>query len=181
MKKVFILLIFSFLTCFVTFAQNSNDGTVTLTVEQYNALPTNVKKSIEKENTYRTIGKWAGLGKEIGEGVNSALMAIEGSATRISETTLGKTAMYVVVWKFVGKDIIRITIGILVLAIGVPIMINLINSYKPHKTLIKKHFIKEKMQFEKEYRYESGNGDCVTFCYGGLLIIIAVACLIMFV
>lgn len=179
MKKVLILLIFSFLTCFVTFAQNSS--TVTLTAEQYNSLPSNVKERIEKENTYKTIGKWAGLGKEIGEGVNSALMAIEGSATRISETTLGKTAMYVVVWKFVGKDIIRITIGILVLVIGVPIMINLINSYKPHKTLIKKHFIKEKMQFEKEYRYESGDGECVTFCYGGLLIIIAVACLIMFV
>lgn len=181
MKKVLILLIFSFLTCFVTFAQNSSDGTVIITAEQYNALPINVKESIEKENTYKTIGKWAGLGKEIGEGVNGALMAIEGSATRISETTLGKTAMNVVVWKFVGKDIIRIIIGILVLTIGVPIMINLINSYKPHKTLIKKHFIKEKMQFEKEYRYDSGDGDSVAFCYGGLLVIIAVACLIMFV
>lgn len=114
MKKVLILLIFSFLTCFVTFAQNSSNSTVILTAEQYNALPINVKESIEKENTYKTIGKWAGLGKEIGEGVNSALMAIEGSATRISETTLGKTAMNVVVWKFVGKDIIRIIIGILV-------------------------------------------------------------------
>ena len=75
MKKVLILLIFSFLTCFVTFAQNSS--TVTLTAEQYNSLPSNVKERIEKENTYKTIGKWAGLGKEIGEGVNSALMAIE--------------------------------------------------------------------------------------------------------
>lgn len=100
MKKVLILLIFSFLTCFVTFAQNSSNSTVTLTAEQYNALP---------------------------------------------------------------------------------IMINLINSYKPHKTLIKKHFIKEKMQFEKEYRYDSGDGDSVAFCYGGLLVIITVACLIMFV
>lgn len=90
MKKVLILLIFSFLTCFVTFAQNSS--TVTLTAEQYNSLPSNVKERIEKENTYKTIGKWAGLGKEIGEGVNSALMAIEGSATRISETTLGKNS-----------------------------------------------------------------------------------------
>lgn len=113
--------------------------------------------------------------------VNSALMAIEGSATRISETTLGKTAMNVVVWKFVGKDIIRIIIGILVLVIGVPIMINLINSYKPHKVLINKRFIKEKMQFEKEYEYISGDGESVASCYGGLLVIIAIACLIMFV
>lgn len=121
------------------------------------------------------------MGKEIGEGVNSALMAIEGSATRISETTLGKTAMNVVVWKFVGKDIIRIIIGILVLVIGVPIMINLINSYKPHKVLINKRFIKEKMQFEKEYEYINGDGESVASCYGGLLVIIAIACLIMFV
>lgn len=91
-----ILTIFIFTTCFVALAQNDN-STVTLTAEQYNALPNNVKESIEKENTYKTLGKWAGLGKEIGEGVNSALMAIEGSATRISETTLGKTAMNVVV------------------------------------------------------------------------------------
>lgn len=138
MKKVLILLIFSFLTCFVTFAQNSS--TVTLTAEQYNSLPSNVKERIEKENTYKTIGKWAGLGKEIGEGVNSALMAIEGSATRISETTLGKTAINVVVWKFVGKDIIRIIIGILVLAIGVPIMVKLINV-----SLKKKCSLKENM------------------------------------
>ena len=40
---------------------------------------------------------------------------------------------------------------------------------------------KDKMQFEKEYRYDSGDGDSVAFCYGGLLVIIAVACLIMFV
>lgn len=179
MKKVLILLIFSFLTCFVSFAQNSS--TVTLTAEQYNSLPSNVKERIEKENTYKTIGKWAGLGKEIGEGVNSALMAIEGSATRISETTLGKTAINVVVWKFVGKDIIRIIIGILVLAIGVPIMVKLINSYKPHKVLINKRFIKEKMQFEREYEYISGDGESVASCYGGLLVIIAIACLIMFV
>lgn len=46
MKKVLILLIFSFLTCFVTFAQNSS--TVTLTAEQYNSLPSNVKERIEK-------------------------------------------------------------------------------------------------------------------------------------
>lgn len=52
MKKVLILLIFSFLTCFVTFAQNSS--TVTLTAEQYNSLPSNVKERIEKENTYKT-------------------------------------------------------------------------------------------------------------------------------
>lgn len=77
MKKVLILLIFSFLTCFVTFAQNSSNSTVTLTAEQYNALPINVKESIEKENTYKTIGKWAGLGKEIGEGVNSALKVLQ--------------------------------------------------------------------------------------------------------
>lgn len=122
----------------MTFAQNSS--TVTLTAEQYNSLPSNVKERIEKENTYKTIGKWAGLGKEIGEGVNSALMAIEGSATRISETTLGKTAINVVVWKFVGKDIIRIIIGILVLAIGVPIMVKLINV-----SLKKKCSLKENM------------------------------------
>lgn len=68
-KKNLILMIFIFTTCFVALAQNDN-STVTLTAEQYNALPNNVKESIEKENTYKTLGKWAGLGKEIGEGVN---------------------------------------------------------------------------------------------------------------
>lgn len=56
MKKVLILLIFSFLTCFVTFAQNSSNSTVILTAEQYNALPINVKESIE--NRYFSIGNW---------------------------------------------------------------------------------------------------------------------------
>lgn len=49
------------------------------------------------------------------------------------------------------------------------------------KVLINKRFIKEKMQFEKEYEYISGDGESVASCYGGLLVIIAIACLIMFV
>lgn len=37
------------------------------------------------------------------------------------------------------------------------------------------------MQFEREYEYISGDGESVVNCYGGLLVIIAIACLIMFV
>ena len=90
MKKVLILLIFSFLTCFVTFAQNSS--TVTLTAEQYNSLPSNVKERIEKENTYKTIGKWAGLGKEIGEEFDTYL-AINNAKRQVIHNCEGYEAM----------------------------------------------------------------------------------------
>lgn len=179
MKKFLILTIFSLMTVANVMAQTSNES-VTLTVEQYNNLPSDIRNSIENEKTIKTVGKWAGLGKEIGEGVNSALMAIEGSATRISDTAIGKTAINIVVWKFIGKDVMQIVVGLIVLLIGVPIMVRLINVYKPHRILIKKHFIKEKMQFEKEYKYDSGDGESVAVCYGGLIAIIILSCLIMF-
>lgn len=179
MKKFLILTIFSLITFSNVMAQKQNES-VTLTVEQYNSLPSDIRNSIENERTIKTVSKWAGLGKEIGEGVNGALMAIEGSATRISDTTLGKTAVNIVVWKFIGKDVMRIVVGFIILLVGVSIMIRLINTYKPHRILIKKHFIKEKMQFEKEYKYDSGDDESVFFCYGGLIGIIIISCLIMF-
>lgn len=179
MKKFLILTIFSLMTVANVMAQTSNES-VTLTIEQYNNLPSDIRNSIENEKTIKTVGKWAGLGKEIGEGVNSALMAIEGSATRISDTTIGKTAINIVVWKFIGKDVMQIVVGFVILLVGITIMVRLINVYKPHRILIKKHFIKEKMQFEKEYKYDDGDGERVAFCYGGLIAIIILSCLIMF-
>lgn len=180
MKKFLILTVFSLMMFANVMAQKQNEGVI-LTVEQYNSLPSDIRNSIENERTIKTVSKWAGLGKEIGEGVNGALMAIEGSATRISDTSLGKAAVNIVVWKFIGKDVMRIVVGFIILIVGVSITVRLINTYRPHRILINKHFIKEKMQFEKEYKYDSGDNEYVFFCYWALIVIIIISCLIMFI
>lgn len=183
MKKLLLVMIFSVLSvCFATAKKNE---TVVLTTEQYEKLPVEIKNSIESEKkiekTIGAVGKWSGLGKEIGEGVNSALMAIEGSATRISQTDLGKTAMFVVVWKFVGKDFLQIAVGLLVLMIGVPIIVKLINTNRPHRVLISKKFIKERLQFEKKYEQIEGDNEVVGWMVATFFILIGVVCFIMFI
>lgn len=112
MKKYLFTILFTFISI-ISFAQ------ISLTQEQYNSLPQDVKDKIEQENTKNVIKSNVGWGKEIGIAINDTLIAIEDSATRISETKIGKTAIFIVVWKFLFRDILGILFAIVVLSFGI--------------------------------------------------------------
>lgn len=176
MKKLFI----AAMLCLSPIVGHLQAQSVTLTEEQYKSLPEDVRREIDRQNTLNTVSEWAGLGKEIGEGVNGALTAIEGSAARISETNIGKTAIGIVVWKFIAKDAIRFVIGFLFLVIGSSVAIYIIRRNMPGKRKSQEVFEDGKKKTVK-YEYGSGDTDCVTGGIITLFLTIIITCLIMFV
>lgn len=101
----------------------SSFSQVTLTKEEYDKLPESVKKelSISKEmNKYPNYASW---GKEVGVAVNETLKAVEESSIRISKTEIGQTAIFILKWKFLYKDFIRIVVGSLMLVILIGLII----------------------------------------------------------
>ena len=112
MKKLFILLIMcSFV--FQSIGQTPVEETVTikksdLTSTQLAKIAT--EEQLEKVKTY---GEWAGMGKEIGIAVKEGLTAVVDVSEKFSETKVGEFTMYLIAWKVVGKDFVRIFLGLM--------------------------------------------------------------------
>ena len=100
---------------------------ITISQEDYDRLPKEARTQIEKITTEKTIkgemSEYANLGREIGIAVNETLKAVEDSAIRISESNLGQTAITIVVWKLLYKEIAGVVIGILLLGISLFLLI----------------------------------------------------------
>lgn len=103
---------------------------ITISQEDYDRLPGETRTQIEKITTEKAIkgeikevSEYASLGKEIGVAVNETLKAVEDSAIRISESNLGQTAITIVVWKLLYKEIAGVIIGILLLGISLFLLI----------------------------------------------------------
>jgi hypothetical protein len=69
------------------------------------------------------VSGWAGVGKEIGEAVNSSLQAITTQSNNFAQTSVGKLTVLLVIWKVIGDQFLHIVIGLLELAIFLPIWI----------------------------------------------------------
>lgn len=67
------------------------------------------QKMKEKIDTY---GKWVGIGKEVGVAVDEGLTAVTKHSTAIADTRIGKVTMFIIAYKVIGKDIIRIALGL---------------------------------------------------------------------
>lgn len=98
---------------------------ITISQEDYDRLPGDEKITTEKaiKGEIKEVSEYASLGKEIGVAVNETLKAVEDSAIRISESNLGQTAITIVVWKLLYKEIAGVVIGILLLGISLFLLI----------------------------------------------------------
>lgn len=108
-------------------------GQVTISQEDYDKLPEEVKTQLEMSNTAKELKKYseyAGIGKEIGIAVNETLEAVEDSAVRISETNVGKIAIFILVWNFLYKDILGIVLGAIFLIITIYVLFNTLKYLK---------------------------------------------------
>ena len=101
-----------------------------LTEEQYLSLPKETREKLAIESTVNKYGEYAGLGKEIGIAINESLKAVEGSAERISKTDLGKTAITIVVWKVLYKDVLGIVVGTVLLSVSIVFVFRAIRKKK---------------------------------------------------
>ena len=109
--KYFIVLLLS-ICCFITKAQ------VTLTQAQIDSLPPVAKQAVELsmkkqqlEDQIKNVSEYASWGSEIGYAVDGALSAVEDHVVSLSETGLGHTVIFLVVWKFIAKDVLGMIIG----------------------------------------------------------------------
>lgn len=109
MRKIVFLLLLAFSS--PVFAQQDTGSVViprsALTVDQKALIEQQVLKT--KIETY---GEWVGLGKEIGEAVNSSLSAVTEHTTKFAETKVGKMTMAIVIWKVVGNDLLGVLFAI---------------------------------------------------------------------
>lgn len=111
MRNLILIVVTTFISL-VAFGQK------TLTQEQWNKLPADLKAEFELENKVGEASRAVGIGHEIGVAVNETLIAIEDSALRISESDLGKEAIFIAKWKLLYKDFLQIFMGLVFLAFG---------------------------------------------------------------
>lgn len=82
--------------------------------------------SLEAEQQIKTIevvGKYAGVGKEIGEGVSGALGALNDEAQKFGDTKVGHFTMAMIAWKIMGDDIMAVSHDLIGYVVGVPFML----------------------------------------------------------
>ena len=102
----YIIVILLSLCCFVT----------TKAQAQIDSLPPVVKQAIELkeqqlEDQIKNVSEYASWGREIGYAVDGALSAVEDHVVNLSETGLGHTVIFLVVWKFIAEDLLGMIVG----------------------------------------------------------------------
>jgi len=115
--KIIILFLCIVFTSLV-FSQEAVPVSQTITVDTKDLTPEQLAK-IKSQQELKTLqekldtyGDWVGVGSEIGNGVKEALNAVVDVSDKFSKTDVGKFTMVMVAWKIIGKDIIRIFLGI---------------------------------------------------------------------
>ena len=134
LKRILFLLIANIVTI-SSFCQ------VTLTQEEYNKLPEDVKKELSISKEMKKYSDYASWGKEIGVAVNETLKAVEESSIRISKTEIGQSAIFILKWKFLYKDFIHIIVGFLLLSICIGLLIYITRRRKSENTIEEEQLI----------------------------------------
>jgi len=119
MKRIFGLLllsVFALLISPVIQAQTPNEKITVnasdLTVDQLAKIKADaqVQELTKKLETY---GNWVGVGGEIGTAVKEGLTAVVDVADKFGKTDVGKFTLVMVAWKVMGRDIVKIVLGLL--------------------------------------------------------------------
>ena len=108
---------------------------VTLTQEEYNKLPEDVKKELSISKEMKKHSDYASLGKEIGVAVNETLKAVEESSIRISKTEIVQSAIFILKWKFLYKDFIHIIVGSILLIVYIGLLIYITRRRKSENSI----------------------------------------------
>ena len=110
-----------------TQAQTPADPTSYMTVEQLAKYHADTKlaevKAVhdlqiaEYEKKIKQFGDWVGVGGEVGTAINEGLTAVVDVADKFGKTDVGKFTLVLVAWKVMGKDVIKIILGLLFFAV----------------------------------------------------------------
>lgn len=121
MKKLFLITVL-FLMSVMTYAQETTN-TDKIVVKTSDLTPTQLMK-IQKDaeiealqKKLETYGNWVGVGGEIGNAVSEGLNAVVDVSDKFGKTDVGRFTMIMVAYKVIGKDIIRIVLGLIFMVI----------------------------------------------------------------
>lgn len=90
-----------------------------------------MKNQVQKIESY---GKWVGVGDEIGAAVRESLLGVVDVADKFGSTNVGKFTLVMVAWKIIGKDLVRIVLGVLFIALFTLLIFRIYrNLYVPRK------------------------------------------------
>lgn len=114
------------------------DPTTYMTAEQL-AKYTGDMKIADLEKKLETYGNWVGVGGEVGNAIEEGLTAVVDVADKFTGTDVGKFTMVLVAWKVIGKDLVRILLGLIFLAIITLLFFRVYrNTYVPKRKLVEK-------------------------------------------
>lgn len=110
MKKYVLVMIFALLFATTGYAQQQTEM-VTVPKSSLTAEQTAELQARQLNQKVEMVSKYAGIGKEIGEGVNGALSAVNKNVAEFADTKVGKFTMFMVAWKILGTSVIQFLIG----------------------------------------------------------------------
>lgn len=64
--------------------------------------------------------QWAELGTAIGTGIVATAQQLGVAANDFAKTDLGKITVVILIWKYIGKEIKGVVVGLLILLLGIP-------------------------------------------------------------
>ena len=135
--SIFVLMLIAIPTQAQTTKQ-VGDPTTYMTAEQLAKYQSDMKIA-DLEKRLETYGNWVGVGGEVGNAIEEGLNAVVDVADKFTGTDVGKFTLVMVAWKVMGKDIIRIFLGLLFFAMITFLFIKVYRGYyKPKKVPIKR-------------------------------------------
>ena len=134
MKKLFSIIFATLLVaCSGAFAQATPTPTAVslegLSADQVKAVETQIAQAKRQAKPELTAMDTAvELGRIIGSGLVATARELGIAANDFAKSDLGKVVMYILVWKYLGQDILGLAVGIPVIIAGIAIGLRLIRS-----------------------------------------------------
>lgn len=183
MKKLLSLLVLMLAVLVSTV--NAQDASDYLTPEQRARMEADIQAK-ELQKKLDTYGKWVGVGGEVGQAVREGLTAVGDVANDFGKTEVGKFTMFMIAWKVMGKEILRVVMGLLFFSIMTFIFIKTYkNTYQSKRVCVEvtnKGFLRKDKKYEVVEPHNGWEGYiAVKFAMLGLYIgMIGITYAIMF-
>jgi len=156
MKKVIVFLMLAIFAAACCPKANAQTPTQKITVDASDLTVDQLAKikaqqEIETlQKKLETYGNWVGVGGEIGNAVKEGLNAVVDVSDKFSKTDVGRFTMIMVAWKVIGKDFVRIILGLLFIFIFTFVLLRSYRTYTIRKVLVKSNGWK--FWLPKEYK-----------------------------
>jgi hypothetical protein len=180
MKKILISMLIGLMTVSIASAQMSRKD-----MEEFAKY-----KAWQKANpptAAEQVGKFAGIGKEIGIALKDATQALDQGLTvtedhvyKFANTTAGKVTIGMIVWKVAGKELLGLIVGMTLLAFLIPWLYFWTRYFFIGKMILEKKVVKSWWSSEKTYSRTKASSDLSTEAYCWWCGVFAVGSLMFF-